>query len=1435
MSDDATKDQGSSRPAASRRKRGPGFSLDALEPRLLLSADPLSFTLVDRFDHDAARADEPAPLSAGLDAVIVSRANAGGGLEQGRNGSDRAGGSIAQDWIEDASSDWQSSRAPGTQDAPPADDWILDEAGPESGTSLTGRVEQASAPGDSSNDRQPSPAAGSTGSIGDGSSTSTGSIAGAGSSIVNRQAGPAAAVPASEDIATPAAADFPVAAAVSGSLTADEGAPAVSAVADAGGFPPGETAEIAGAMSARQTVDADARHQDASFNGPRPGSDPIASRDIADDSLARGPPESTGSHATASRQDELSENTGTGAFDTQSTGTPVSTLTQGQLEGIVAEALKLWSSLDLPDELLDRLFSLQFEITDLPGNAIGRSEDGRILIDAGAAGRGWFVDPTPSDSSEYTAGPEGVLAARPGTAADGRFDLLTTVLHEVGHALGLRHSDEGGQAPELMAAVLVQGQRVLLAATATESDASASGEDPASGGKVVPPNALASWDTASAGPDTPAVTGLLLAGTVLDLSGEAGNLTFTITESGSLIVEGTAGGQWDGEYTGITELVAGAGEDRLLWSTSEERQLTVMGADEGAVGGLTFTGVELLGEDEAAGFNQDSTIEQETVASFDVAVDGGGFLEVEIGGTAAGPGSPNPLDGYDQLNVTGAATLSGTLRVVLVNGFVPTAGSSFDFLTFGSITGAFTTSTGLFGFGDRDLYFDVVVLSDRLQLTVLEVPGGALRITTPSQAQDDALGNVLSDYFSLTAASITGGEISIPGFVDITGDFGIEDTGSQVAIVADNATVVLGNGSFSAGATGAELALLINDDGTRAVYASGAFQLSGGGFLNASGTVTVLQNTTAVSFTNQSVTVGAVTVTIPDLPSGTAARVSGTGLSFDISGFVTVSGNFGFRKSGPIGMEVVEATANMVEATLVAGPVEVGVSNGSLALVLNPDGTKALDATGSLHFVVGGFASASATLVRVKLNDTATDYSSSPLMLDIDGVMATLSAGANTQSVSATGLSFDISGFVTVSGNFGFRKSGPMGMEVVEATANMVEATLVAGPVEVGVTNGSLALVLNPDGTKALDASGSLHFVVGGFASASATLVRVKLNDTATDYSSSPLMLDIDGITATLSAGANTQSVSATGLSFDISGFVTVSGNFGFRKSGPIGMEIVEATANMVEATLVAGPVEVGVTNGSLALVLNPDGTKVLDASGSLHFVVGGFASASATLVRVKLNDTATDYSSSPLMLDIDGITATLSAGASTQSVSATGLSFDISGFVTVSGNFGFRKSGPMGMEVVEATANMVEATLVAGPVEVGVTGGSLALVLNPDGTKALDASGSLHFVVGGFASASASLVRVKLNDTATDYSSSPLMLDIDGITATLSAGANTQSVSATGLSFDISGFVTVSGNFGFRKSGPIGMEVVEATANMVEATLVAGPVEVGVTGGTLA
>jgi len=73
-----------------------------------------------------------------------------------------------------------------------------------------------------------------------------------------------------------------------------------------------------------------------------------------------------------------------------------------------------------------------------------------IWIDDDGAGRGWFIDSTPNDDSEFVAG---------STLAAGRYDLLTMISHELGHAVGLPDLNPATSPNELMASRLATGIR----------------------------------------------------------------------------------------------------------------------------------------------------------------------------------------------------------------------------------------------------------------------------------------------------------------------------------------------------------------------------------------------------------------------------------------------------------------------------------------------------------------------------------------------------------------------------------------------------------------------------------------------------------------------------------------------------------------------------------------------------------------------------------------------------------------------------------------------------------------------------------------------------------------------------------------------------------------------------------------------------------------
>jgi polyvinyl alcohol dehydrogenase (cytochrome) len=115
-------------------------------------------------------------------------------------------------------------------------------------------------------------------------------------------------------------------------------------------------------------------------------------------------------------------------------------LTADQAAPLLAEAIARWQAAGAD---VSSLANVQIAIADLQGTILGQAIGRTIVLDVDAAGWGWFIDPTPRDDSEFS---------RPGDQGEeGRMDLLTALMHEVGHILGHDH-DEGGVMHETLAA-----------------------------------------------------------------------------------------------------------------------------------------------------------------------------------------------------------------------------------------------------------------------------------------------------------------------------------------------------------------------------------------------------------------------------------------------------------------------------------------------------------------------------------------------------------------------------------------------------------------------------------------------------------------------------------------------------------------------------------------------------------------------------------------------------------------------------------------------------------------------------------------------------------------------------------------------------------------------------------------------------------------------
>jgi len=105
---------------------------------------------------------------------------------------------------------------------------------------------------------------------------------------------------------------------------------------------------------------------------------------------------------------------------------------------LLKEALRRWK---LAGADVRSLGAIDIQIANLPGATLATASGRTITLDVNAAGHGWFIDRTPRSDSEFT---------RKGNQGEqNRIDLLTVLIHEIGHLLGHKHDADGVMDAEL--------------------------------------------------------------------------------------------------------------------------------------------------------------------------------------------------------------------------------------------------------------------------------------------------------------------------------------------------------------------------------------------------------------------------------------------------------------------------------------------------------------------------------------------------------------------------------------------------------------------------------------------------------------------------------------------------------------------------------------------------------------------------------------------------------------------------------------------------------------------------------------------------------------------------------------------------------------------------------------------------------------------------
>ena len=143
-------------------------------------------------------------------------------------------------------------------------------------------------------------------------------------------------------------------------------------------------------------------------------------------------------------------------------------LTTADLDATAAAAVARWQQAGLTADQQAALTGIVFAVADLPNGYLGGETDNTIFVDTNAAGYGWYVDATPADDAEFGLTIAGTELSATDPLAAGHMDLLTVLMHEIGHRLGLDDVSLSEDAHGLMAESLDVGTRRLPVGIAVE-------------------------------------------------------------------------------------------------------------------------------------------------------------------------------------------------------------------------------------------------------------------------------------------------------------------------------------------------------------------------------------------------------------------------------------------------------------------------------------------------------------------------------------------------------------------------------------------------------------------------------------------------------------------------------------------------------------------------------------------------------------------------------------------------------------------------------------------------------------------------------------------------------------------------------------------------------------------------------------------------------
>jgi hypothetical protein len=209
----------------------------------------------------------------------------------------------------------------------------------------------------------------------------------------------------------------------------------------------------------------------------------------------------------------------------------------------------------------------------------------------------------------------------------------------------------------------------------------------------------------------------------------------------------------------------------------------------------------------------------------------------------------------------------------------------------------------------------------------------------------------------------------------------------------------------------------------------------------------------------------------------------------------------GFQKRG----EDISVLVVGAQASLKAGSFEVGIRDATLGALVKPNGTVALQATGTPYLTL---PSAITAVIDLQLKDLSVSYNTTGAAVDQTltagtlKVPITVASGGTADPYLVVGgsASMTIGGFVNISGSFGFARRVDLASGRTAVMIGAADVRGSAGSDEFTLTNGDLGLVLFEDTASGKSLGYALDGSVRGIATtgglSAAATVRIRRNST---------------------------------------------------------------------------------------------------------------------------------------------------------------------------------------------------------------------------------------------------------------------------------------------------------------------------------------------------